>query len=163
MFVLQVRMTTAYTRQSQYSVNQTLRLRGLHVLRGRGTRNDFNELSGNDGLSGTIVKNLVLANHLTSVLGGVLERGSVRQRWRGMGCRENSRPWRCDGQTVRRHGPQPGPSRASWQGCTRGGCPGPHPQPQRRRCWLRTVSGLHPGLDSGTYGTGQWPPRKRPR
>jgi len=44
----------------------------LHVLRGGGTSDDFNQLAGNDGLSGAVVQDLVLANHLASVLGGIL-------------------------------------------------------------------------------------------
>lgn len=44
----------------------------LHVRRGGGTSNNLNELSSNDGLASTVVKNLVLANHLSSVLGSIL-------------------------------------------------------------------------------------------
>lgn len=49
----------------------------LHVLRGGSTSDNFDQLSGNDSLSGTVVQNLVLANHLTGVLGGVLRDLSV--------------------------------------------------------------------------------------
>ena len=44
----------------------------LHVLRGGGTGNNLDQLAGNDGLAGTVVLDLELANHLTSVLGSVL-------------------------------------------------------------------------------------------
>lgn len=51
--------------------------KALHVFRSNGTGNNLNELASNDGLSGTVVENLVLANHLTSVLGGILLKVSV--------------------------------------------------------------------------------------
>lgn len=44
----------------------------LHIFRGSSTRDNLDQLAGNDSLSGTVVQDLVLANHLTSVLGGVL-------------------------------------------------------------------------------------------
>jgi len=47
----------------------------LHVCRSSSTGNNFDQFASNDGLSGAVVENLVLANHLTSVLGGILEQG----------------------------------------------------------------------------------------
>jgi len=44
----------------------------LHVRRSGGTSDNFDKLVGNDGLASSVVKDLVLANHLTGVLGGVL-------------------------------------------------------------------------------------------
>lgn len=44
----------------------------LHILRGGGTSDNLDQFSGNDSLSGTVEQNLVLADHLTGVLGGVL-------------------------------------------------------------------------------------------
>lgn len=49
-----------------------LHLHCLHVLRGSSTSDNLDQLSGNDGLSGTVEENLVAADHVTSVLGGVL-------------------------------------------------------------------------------------------
>ena len=46
----------------------------LHISRCGGTSDNFDQLSSNDSLSGSVVQNLVLANHLTSILGGVLRR-----------------------------------------------------------------------------------------
>jgi hypothetical protein len=46
--------------------------RFLHVFGGSSTSDNLNKFASNDGLSGTVVQNLVLANHLTSVLGGIL-------------------------------------------------------------------------------------------
>lgn len=44
----------------------------LHIRGGGGTGDNLDQLASNDGLTGSIVENLVLANHLSSVLGGVL-------------------------------------------------------------------------------------------
>lgn len=46
--------------------------KNLHILRGSSTSNNLDQLSSNDSLSGAVVQNLVLANHLTGVLGSVL-------------------------------------------------------------------------------------------
>jgi hypothetical protein len=46
--------------------------RFLHVFGGSSTSDNLNKFASNDGLSGTVVQNLVLANHLTSVLGGIV-------------------------------------------------------------------------------------------
>lgn len=57
-----------------------LHLHCLHVLRGSSTSDNLDQLSGNDGLSGTVEENLVAADHVTSVLGGVLRELLVRDR-----------------------------------------------------------------------------------
>jgi hypothetical protein len=44
----------------------------LHVRRRSGTRDNLDKLAGNDGLTGSVEQDLVLGDHLTSVLGGVL-------------------------------------------------------------------------------------------
>jgi hypothetical protein len=44
----------------------------LHFLGSNGTGDNLDQLSGNDSLSGAVVQDLVLANHLTGVLGSVL-------------------------------------------------------------------------------------------
>lgn len=44
----------------------------LHVLGGRGTSDNLDQLASNDGLSGSVEENLVLVDHLSGVLGGVL-------------------------------------------------------------------------------------------
>lgn len=49
-----------------------LLVRNLHVLRGGSTSDNFDQLAGNDGLASAVEKNLVLVDHLTGVLGGVL-------------------------------------------------------------------------------------------
>ena len=45
----------------------------LHVFRGGGTSDNLDQLASNDGLTGSVEENLVLADHLTGVLGSVLE------------------------------------------------------------------------------------------
>lgn len=47
----------------------------LHVLGGGSTSDNFDQLSGNDGLTCSVEQNLVLVDHLASVLGGVLKFG----------------------------------------------------------------------------------------
>ena len=44
----------------------------LHISRSGSTSDNLNQLSGNDGLTGSVVENLVFADHFTGVLGGVL-------------------------------------------------------------------------------------------
>jgi hypothetical protein len=49
------------------------RFRGLRLLlRGGGTSDNLDELTGNDGLTSTVEQNLELGDHLTGVLGGVV-------------------------------------------------------------------------------------------
>lgn len=44
----------------------------LLVCGGGGTGDNLDQLAGNDGLSGSVEENLVLVDHLTGVLGGVV-------------------------------------------------------------------------------------------
>ena len=47
--------------------------RGLRLLLGGGgTSNNFDELTGNDGLASAVEQNLELGDHVTGVLGGVV-------------------------------------------------------------------------------------------
>jgi hypothetical protein len=46
--------------------------RRLHILRGGGTSDNLDQLTGNGSLSGTVVENLESVDHVTSVLGGVV-------------------------------------------------------------------------------------------
>lgn len=48
----------------------------LHLGRGHGTRDNLDELAGNDGLASAVEENLVLGDHLAGVLGGVLTGGT---------------------------------------------------------------------------------------
>lgn len=48
-------------------------MENLHILRGGGTSDNLDQLTGNDGLTGTVVENLVLADHVAGVLRSVLE------------------------------------------------------------------------------------------
>lgn len=45
----------------------------LHVGGGGGTSDNLDQLASNDGLTSSVVENLVLANHLSSVLRGILK------------------------------------------------------------------------------------------
>jgi hypothetical protein len=42
------------------------------TLRSCGTRNNLDKFASNDGLTGTVVQNLELVDHVSGVLGGVL-------------------------------------------------------------------------------------------
>ena len=55
----------------------------LHVFRSGSTRDDFDQLARDDGLASSVEKDLVLADHLAGVLGGVLFHGEsvVGTRW----------------------------------------------------------------------------------
>lgn len=55
--------------------------RFLHLGRGHGTRDDLDELAGNDGLASAVEENLVLGDHLAGVLGGVLVGGAGLGLW----------------------------------------------------------------------------------
>jgi hypothetical protein len=44
----------------------------LHILGSHGTSDDFDQLSSDDGLTGSVEENLVLVDHLTCILGGIL-------------------------------------------------------------------------------------------
>ena len=57
-----------------YRLSTLLRiiLAHLHVLGGDGTRDNLDQFASNGGLAGSVVENLVFANHLAGVLGGVL-------------------------------------------------------------------------------------------
>lgn len=44
----------------------------MNLLQRRGTSNDINQFVGNNGLSGTVVKNGVLADHIGGVLGSIV-------------------------------------------------------------------------------------------
>lgn len=59
------------------SITPHLFSHSLHVRRGSSTSDNLNQFSGNDGLSSTVEENLVLVDHLTSVLRGVLRELSV--------------------------------------------------------------------------------------
>lgn len=54
-----------------------MRHQQLHVRGSGSTSNNFDKFASNDGLSGAVVENLVLANHLIGVLGGILRRNCV--------------------------------------------------------------------------------------
>ena len=101
-----------------------LRLHALHVRRGSSTGDNFDQFPRDDCLSGSVVQNLVPADHVTSILGGVLR---IDQRLVTPGRAALRReidlhPWHFGEQTVRRRGPRQEPRTASWPGCTRGGC-----------------------------------------
>lgn len=53
----------------------------LHVLRGGGTSDDFDQLASNDGLTGSVVEDLILVDHIAGVLGGVLYKIWVLAFW----------------------------------------------------------------------------------
>ena len=101
-----------------------LRLRALHVRRGSSTSNNFDQFSRDNCLSGSVVQNLVLADHVTSILGGVLriDQRLVKPGRTALQGEIDLHPWHFGEQTVRRRGPRQEPRTASWLGCTRGGC-----------------------------------------
>lgn len=87
----------------------------LHVGGGGGTSDNLDQLASNDGLTSSVVENLVLANHLSSVLGGILQSACQHStaliKISTSEVRLDLRPWHFGGQTARRRDPQPDPSR----------------------------------------------------
>jgi hypothetical protein len=65
-------MVTRWHLLQREALHPDLYSHSLHVRRGSSTSDNLDQLSGNDSLSGTVEKNLVLVDHLTSVLGGVI-------------------------------------------------------------------------------------------
>lgn len=117
----------------------------LHVLGGGGTSNNLDQLASNDGLSGTVEKNLVLVDHLTGVLGGVLRgfwistlymREAAENHVRDF--RGYLRPWHSDGQRFRKRGPQPGPRRWRWRARFPAGWAGAPRRPRKPRSFLQS-------------------------
>jgi len=71
----------------------------LHILGGGSTGDNFNQFSSNNGLTGTIEKNLELGNHVSSILGSVLRIANQHEK-----PDEGDKilhPWRCDEQKSR--------------------------------------------------------------
>lgn len=64
-------MIHALSYKGKMSIGMQIECR-LHVFRGGSTSNNLNQFSSNDSLSGTVVQDLVLVDHLASVLGSVL-------------------------------------------------------------------------------------------
>ena len=60
--------------------NEQVVERFLHILRGGGTSDNLDQLASNDGLTGAVVEDLVLVDHLAGVLGGVLDGGVSTSR-----------------------------------------------------------------------------------
>jgi hypothetical protein len=65
-------MVTRWHLLQREALHPGLYSHSLHVRRGSSTSDNLNQLSGNDSLSGTVEENLVLVDHLTSVLGSVI-------------------------------------------------------------------------------------------
>jgi hypothetical protein len=65
-------MVTRWHLLQREALHPGLYSHSLHVRRGSSTSDNLNQLSGNDSLSGTVEKNLVLVDHLTGVLGSVI-------------------------------------------------------------------------------------------
>lgn len=68
------------------------------LILGRGsTSNDLYQLASNNGLTGSVVDDLELVDHISRVLGGVLHTGDQCHFSPGsLGC-VYLRPWRCGG------------------------------------------------------------------
>ena len=127
-------------------------LTSLHVRGGGGTRDNLDELAGNDGLASAVEENLVFLDHVSGVLGGVLRELELEMQKRRQRRKEHSHPWHCGGQRSRKRGPRKGPSRWSWQGCTRGGWEARPPQSRRWQSWLNHTISWCP--TNGTRNTG---------
>jgi hypothetical protein len=56
----------------------------LHIRRRGSTSDNLDQLASNDGLAGSVVENLVLADHLTSVLGSVIHSVSASRLLAGV-------------------------------------------------------------------------------
>ena len=97
------------------------------------TSNNLDKFASNDGLTGTVVENLELVDHVTSVLGGVvhgvLARGLLASVTLSKSLSNVSiDPLSYELTCV--------PSRASWQERTRGGWGEPRPRSRKRSSWL---------------------------
>ena len=108
--------------------------RGLRLLLGGGgTSDNLDELTGNDGLTGTVVENLELVDHVTSVLGGVVHCVLARGLLAGVAL---SKCLYMISTLFARPSPANIPSKASWQERTRGGWGGQPRRSRRKRSWL---------------------------
>ena len=97
------------------------------------TSNNLNKFASNDGLTGTVVQNLELVDHVTCVLGGVVH-GVL-----ACGLLASVALSKCLYLVriiIALCNPVYIPSRASWQGRTRGGWEEPHPRFRKRSSWL---------------------------
>jgi hypothetical protein len=105
-------------------------------------------------LTGTVVENLELVDHVAGVLGSVLK-GLVSMIANTTMTNVYLRPWRSGARTARKRGPQQVPSRASWQERTRGGWGEPRPRSRKRSSWLvLMLDGDALGALKATYRTG---------
>ena len=103
------------------------------VLGSSRTSNDLDKFASNDGLTSTVVENLELVDHVTSVLGGVVHGVLARGLLAGVAL---SKCLYIVSTLSARNGPTNIPSRASWQERTRGGWGEPHPRSRRQSSWL---------------------------
>lgn len=99
------------------------------------TGNNLDKFASNDGLTGTVVENLELVDHVTSVLRGVVHGVLARGLLAGVALSKClyvvSVPFALIGIVCV-------PSRASWQERTRGGWGEPRPRSRKRSSWLVT-------------------------
>lgn len=98
------------------------------------TSNNLDKFTSNDGLTGTVVENLELVDHVTSVLGGVVHGVAASRLLTGVTLGKSL-------IIISKHisHTERGyiPSRGSWRASIHGGCQGLSRQPRRKRCWLR--------------------------
>lgn len=110
---------------------QSLRLGGSR------TSNNLDEFASNDGLTSTVVQNLELADHVTSVLGGVVH--GVLAGGLLASVTLSKRLYRVRSPFAL-HCSMYVPRRASWQERTRGGWGEPRLRSRKRRSWLDIMS-----------------------
>src|SRR5690348_12369996 len=103
------------------------------VLGSSRTSDNLDKLASNDGLTGTVVENLELVDHVTSVLGGVVHCVLARGLLAGVAL---SKCLYMISTLFARPSPANIPSKASWQERTRGGWGEPHPRSRRQSSWL---------------------------
>ena len=103
------------------------------VLGSSRTSNDLDKFASNDGLTGTVVENLELVDHVTSVLGGVVHGVLARGLLASVTLSKSLSNVSID---LLSYELTCVPSRASWQERTRGGWGEPRPRSRKRSSWL---------------------------
>lgn len=88
------------TRRLYAGIGQVMYNRLLILGRGS-TSNNFHQLASDDGLTGSVVDDLELADHVSGVLGGVLHMTDQYQFSPGCSGAFYLRPWRCGGLIAR--------------------------------------------------------------
>lgn len=100
------------------------------------TSNNLDKFASNDGLTGTVVQNLELVDHVASVLGGVVHGVLARGLLAGVTL---SKSLFAVSSTFAQKRSICIPRRASWPERIRGGWGVPRPRSRKRSSWLKFI------------------------